>query len=182
MIKGLKIRSALAPDIQGLIGFKHTCQSDYVWQLDLEKTKGQISVLLREVRLPRPVTVKYPREQFTLADEWKKSAKTFVAISPDGLPIGYIRLIEQVASASVWVLDLVVDTGARRKGVATALLRSIEAWALDRQYRQLFVEMSSKNHPAVSLMRKTGFEFSGYNDHYYATQDVALFFGKILKD
>jgi hypothetical protein len=30
-------------------------------------------------------------------------------------------------------------------------------------------------------MRKTGFEFSGYNDHYYATQDVALFFGKLLK-
>ena len=181
MIEGLKIRSALAPDIQRLIGFQHTCESDYVWQLDLQKAKGQITILLREVRLPRPVTVKYPREQFSLADEWKKNAKTFVALSPDGTPIGYVRLIEQVAAASVWVLDLVVDTGARRQGVATALLKSIEAWALDRQHQQIFVEMSSKNHPAVSLMWKTGFDFSGYNDHYYATQDVALFFGKLLK-
>ena len=181
MIDGLKIRSALAPDIQRLIGFKHTCESDYVWQLDLQKNKGQISVSLREVRLPRPVTVKYPREQMSLADEWKQTAKTFVAIAPDGSPIGYIRLFEQVAAASVWVLDIVVDAGARRKGVATALLQSIEGWAMDRQHGQIFVEMSSKNHPAISLMRKTGFEFSGYNDHYYATQDVALFFGKILK-
>lgn len=181
MIEGLRIRSALAPDIQRLIGFEHTCESDYVWQLDLEKGKTQYSISLREVRLPRPVTVQYPREHFSLADEWKKNTKTFVALSPDGMPVGYIRLIEQVAAASVWVLDLVVDTGARRKGVATALLHSIEGWAVDRQHRQIFVEMSSKNHPAISLMRKTGFEFSGYNDHYYATQDVALFFGKLLK-
>jgi hypothetical protein len=27
-----------------------------------------------------------------------------------------------------------------------------------------------------------GFEFSGYNEHYYATKDVALFFGKLLKE
>lgn len=181
MIEGLKIRSALAPDIQRLIGFEHACESDYVWQLDLEKGKDQYSVALREVRLPRPITVKYPREQFSLADEWKKNAKTFVALSPDGMPIGYIRLIEQVAAASVWVVDLVVDQSARRKGVATALIHSIEGWAADREHRQVFVEMSSKNHPAISLMRKVGFEFSGYNDHYYATQDVALFFGKLLK-
>ena len=180
-MEGLRIRSALAPDIQRLIGFTHTCESDYVWQLDLQKEKAQISIALRQVRLPRPVTVKYPREQFSLADEWKKSSKTFVALSPDGMPVGYIRLIEQVAAASVWVLDLVVETGARRKGVATALLKSIEGWAFDRQHQQIFMEMSSKNHPAISLIQKAGYEFSGYNDHYYATQDVALFFGKLLK-
>ncbi len=178
---GLKIRSALAPDIKRLIGFRHTCESDYVWQLDLQKKPGQINVSLRQVRLPRPIKVLYPREQFSLADEWKTKSKTFVAIAADGMPIGYIRLNEQVAAASVWVLDLVVDAVARRKGVATALLHAVEDWAVERQHRQLFVEMSSKNHPAISLMHKTGFEFSGYNDHYYATQDVALFFGKILK-
>ena len=181
MIKGLKIRSALAPDIQSLVGFDHSCDSDYVWQLDLQKTDRQVTVSLREVRLPRPAQVLYPRDRFSLADEWKKNARTFVAVSPDGMPIGYIRLFEQIAAASVWVLDLVVDTEARRKGVATALLGSIEVWALQRQHRQIFMETSSKNHPAISLMKKAGFEFSGYNDHYYATQDVALFFGKLLK-
>lgn len=181
MIEGLKIRSALAPDIQRLIGFQHTCKSDYVWQLDLTKDEGQISVSLRQVRLPRPVDVVYPRNHFSLADDWKNTTRTFVAIAPDGTPIGYIRLREQVAAASIWVLDLVVATEARRHRVASALLQSVEGWALQREYRQIFVEMSSKNHPAISLMHKTGFDFSGYNDHYYATQDVALFFGKLLK-
>ena len=181
MTQGLKIRSALATDIQRLAGFEHNSTSDYVWQLDLQKEDGQIMVSLREVRLPRPVKVQYPRDHFSLADEWKKNARTFVAVSPDGAPIGYIRLLEQAAAASVWVLDIVVAAEARRKGVATALLQSIETWALQRQNRQIFIEMSSKNNPAISLVRKEGFEFSGYNDHYYATQDVALFFGKLLK-
>lgn len=181
MDKSLKIRSAIATDIQRLIGFEHTCESDYVWQLDLQKKEGQVLASLREVRLPRPVRVVYPRDQFSLADEWKKNARTFVALAPDGAPIGYIRLLEQVAAASVWVLDIVVAAEARRKGVATILIQSIETWSLQRQHRQIFIEMSSKNHPAISLVRKAGFEFSGYNDHYYATQDVALFFGKLLK-
>ncbi len=181
MTKGLKIRSALATDIQRLIGFEHSCKSDYVWQLDLQKEDQQIAVFLRQVRLPRPVRVQYPRDHFSLADEWKKNARTFVAITPDGVPVGYIRLLEQVAAASVWVLDIVVTAEARRKGVATAMLQSIETWAVQHQNRQIFIEMSSKNHPAISLVQKAGFEFSGYNDHYYATQDVALFFGKLLK-
>lgn len=180
-MQGLKVRSALATDIQRLVGFEHTCESDYVWQLNLQKSDEQISIMLRQVRLPRPVQVLYPRDHFSLADEWKKNARTFVAITQDGSPVGYVRLLEQVAAASIWVQDLVVALEARRKGVATALLRSIETWALQRQQRQIFVEMSSKNNPAISLMWKMGFEFSGYNDHYYATQDVALFFGKLLK-
>ncbi len=176
-----RIRAALAPDIQRLMDFKHSCDSNYVWQLDLQKKKGQITVSLREVRLPRQVEVSYPREVASLVDEWKKKSKTFVALSEDSKPIGYIRLTEQAAAASVWVTDLVVDASARRKGVAAALLFFAERWAFERRHRQIFMEMSSKNHPAIALMLKAGFEFSGYNDHYYATQDVALFFGKILK-
>jgi RimJ/RimL family protein N-acetyltransferase len=43
------------------------------------------------------------------------------------------------------------------------------------------IEMQSKNHPAIRLAQKHGYEFCGYNDHYYLTQDVALFFAKVLK-
>jgi len=34
--------------------------------------------------------------------------------------------------------------------------------------------------PAVRLVQKMGFEFSGYHDRYYANQDIALFFTKRL--
>mgnify|MGYP001115174567 CR=1 FL=1 len=176
-----KIRPAVSADIARLVAFNHTCRSDYVWQLDLRKGEGEIKVGLREVRLPRPVKVQYPRDPVLLADEWKKNAKTFVAIA-GGIQLGYIRVFEQESAGSVWVLDLVVETEARQKGVATALIQKVERWATERGNRQLFIEMSSKNHPIISLVKKMGFEFSGYNDHYYLTQDVALFFGKLLKE
>ncbi|MBT3336711.1 MAG: GNAT family N-acetyltransferase [Anaerolineae bacterium] len=176
----IKIRSALSTDIPRLVGFEHKVGSDYVWQLDLQKESSEISISLREVRLPRPVQVKYPRDHFSLADEWKKNARTFVALG-GGTPIGYIRYLEQVGASAIWVQDLVVATEARRKGVASLLLEYVGHWGLERHNRQLFVEMSSKNHPMISLVKKMGFEFSGYNDHYYATQDVALFFGKLIK-
>ena len=176
----LKFRAALSTDIARLVGMNHSCKSDYVWQLDLDKDAGEIHVSLREVRLPRSIQVQYPRDHFSLADTWKKDARTLVAVS-EGTPVGYIRFFEQATAESVWVLDIVVTTEARRKGVATALIQYVENWSLDRNNRQLFIEMSSKNHPAISLSQKMGFEFSGYNDHYYATQDIALFFGKLLK-
>jgi len=40
--------------------------------------------------------------------------------------------------------------------------------------------MTSKNYAAIRLSQKLGFEFCGYNDHYYLTQDIALFFGRAL--
>ena len=41
--------------------------------------------------------------------------------------------------------------------------------------------MQSKNYPAISFAQKQGLAFCGYNDRYYASQDVALFFGMTLK-
>ncbi len=176
----IKFRSAMSTDIIRLVGLNHTSNSDYVWQLDLDKSEGEINVILREVRLPRSVQVQYPRNHLSLSDEWRKNAHTLVALSK-GAPIAYIRFREQATAESVWIIDLVIATEARKKGVATELIHYVENWAIDRKHRQLFIEMSSKNHPAISLAKKMGFEFSGYNDHYYATQDVALFFGKLLK-
>jgi RimJ/RimL family protein N-acetyltransferase len=41
--------------------------------------------------------------------------------------------------------------------------------------------MQSKNHPAIQLAHKLGFEFCGYNDHYFSNQDIALFFSRPLR-
>ncbi len=175
----LQFRPAISADIIRLIGMNHECSSDYVWQLGLEKTPTGVTASLREIRLPRSIQVQYPHDYLSLADVWKENGHTLVALH-DGAPVGYVRFLEQLTSASVWVVDLVTATEARRKGVATELLRYVEDWALNRENRQLFVEMSSKNHPAICLVKKSGFKFSGYNEHYYASQDVALFFGKLL--
>jgi ribosomal protein S18 acetylase RimI-like enzyme len=74
-----------------------------------------------------------------------------------------------------------VDLPRRRQGVAAALLTTTQEWAQERSHRRLILEMQSKNVPAIRLAQKFGYEFCGYNDHYYLTQDVALFFAKSLK-
>jgi RimJ/RimL family protein N-acetyltransferase len=58
---------------------------------------------------------------------------------------------------------------------------AVQAWALQRGARRIVLEMQSKNHPYIRLAQKFGYEFCGYNDQYYPTQDVALFFGRALK-
>lgn len=176
-----KIRPAVSADIARLVAFDHTCESDYVWQVDLEKEAREIKVRLREVRLPRAVQVQYPRDPLLLPDEWSGQARTFVAVH-SGIQVGYIRVLAQDSAASLWVVDLVVAAAARRRGIATALVQFVEAWARTRHLRQLFMEVSSKNHPAICFARQMGFRFSGYNEHYYYNQDVALFFGKFLSE
>lgn len=175
----MEIRPTIATDLPRLMGLDHSCMSDYVWQVDLRKEPGQVSVNLREVRLPRPVSVPYPRNPFALADEWQyKSAMLTVAV-PE--PAGYICLNGQTGAEVVWVTDLVVAPELRKRGVGLALLKAAESWAVERGSRILFFEMTAKNQPAIRLAQKFGFEFCGYNDHYYANHDVALFFGRTVK-
>ena len=96
----------------------------------------------------------------------------------DGYPIGYICTTVEYASGVAWVTDLVVSPLQRRKGAASALLTATQAWASERKIRRLILEMQSKNQAYIRLAQKFGYEFCGYNDQYYQTQDVTLFFGR----
>src|SRR4029079_1715918 len=158
----------------------HSCSSDYVWQLELRRESGQVSASFREVRLPRSIEVKYPRNPSTLADEWAHRDVVMVAFE-EGVPIGYLCAILEQASAIAWVTDVVVAPAHRRKGAASVLLTATQNWALERGVRRLILEMQSKNQAYIRLAQKFGYEFCGYNDQYYLTQDVALFFGRLLK-
>ena len=173
------VRPAVATDIPQLMSLDHSIASDYVWQLDLRKENGQVLASFREVRLPRPISVSYPRDPFALADEWTQRSVTFIALAGD-VPVGYACVLEHSHATTAWVTDLIVDVDDRRRGIGGALLNAAQDWAASRGDRDIFLEMASKNYPAIRLALKFGFEFCGYNDHYYVTQDVALFFGRSL--
>ena len=175
-----EIRPANASDIPRLVSLDHSCLSDYVWQLELRREPGQTTASFREVRLPRSIEVKYPRNPSSLADEWKQRDVALVA-AHEGMPIGYLCGLTEPASAVAWVKDLAVAPEQRRKGAASALLTATQDWALKRGVRRLILEMQSKNQAYIRLAQKFGYEFCGYNDQYYLTQDVALFFGRVIK-
>ena len=175
-----EIRPANATDISHLMAIEHSCMSDYVWQLELRRDAGQVIANFREVRLPRSISVAYPRNPSSLGDEWKHRGAVMVALN-ENAPIGYICVTEEQTSSLAWVTDIVVAPDHRRKGAASALLTGAQAWASARNVRHLILEMQSKNQACIHLALKFGYEFCGYNDQYYPTQDVALFFGRVLK-
>jgi GNAT superfamily N-acetyltransferase len=175
-----EIRPASVADIPRLLVLDHSCQSDYVWQLELRREAGQVTAGFREVRLPRSIDVRYPRNPASLSDEWMRRDIALVALN-DGDPIGYLCSTVEYASAVGWVTDLAVSPLHRRKGAASALLTAVQAWAAERNVRRLILEMQSKNQAYIRLAQKFGYEFCGYNDQYYPTQDVALFFGRTIK-
>jgi GNAT superfamily N-acetyltransferase len=179
-VTSFEIRPANANDIPRLMALDHSCLSDYVWQLELRREPGQATATFREVRLPRSVVVKYPRDPSVLADEWSRRDVVYTAVHK-GVPIGYLCGVMGSASAVAWVTDLAVAPDQRRKGAASALLTATQDWALERGVRRLVLEMQSKNQAYIRLAQKFGYDFCGYNDQYYPTQDVALFFGRAVK-
>jgi RimJ/RimL family protein N-acetyltransferase len=179
-VASFDIRPGNPSDIPRLMALDHTCLSDYVWQLELRREAGQATASFREVRLPRSVEVKYPRNPSSLKEEWMRRDIVFVALN-DGIPIGYVCVTAEHTSSVAWVTDLVVSANERRKGAASALLMAVQDWGLERGVRHLILEMQSKNQAYIRLAQKFGYEFCGYNDQYYLTQDVALFFGRAIK-
>ncbi len=175
-----EIRPASPHDLTRLMAMDHSCLSDYVWQLELRRDPGQITSSFREVRLPRTVTVNYPRDPMALSEQWSKRDGLLVA-TEEAIPVGYLGMMEERTSALTRVTDIVVSPDRRRQGVASSLLTAAQAWAMDRGSQRMILEMQSKNHPCIRLAQKFGYEFCGYNDQYYPTQDVALFFGRALK-
>ncbi|MCI0554250.1 MAG: GNAT family N-acetyltransferase [Anaerolineae bacterium] len=175
-----EIRPAVASDLPRMMSLDHSSLSDYVWQLELRREAGQASANFREVRLPRSIEVRYPRNPSSLADEWMRRDLVLVVLN-DGSLIGYLCAIEERTSEVAWVTDMVVAPNQRRKGAASALLTATQTWALERDVRRLILEMQSKNHGCIRLAQKFGYDFCGYNDQYYPTQDVALFFGRAIK-
>lgn len=176
----VQIRPAVATDLPVLMAIDHTCQTDYVWQMDVHHEDGQVGAIFREIRLPRAVPVAYPREVSALSESWSRKVGMLVAVLGDK-QVGYVRMNDTVLPHTAWLTDVVVAARFRRQGIATALVLAAQSWAIQRKDRRAILEMPSKNNPAVRLARKLGYEFCGYNDQYYESQDIALFFGRFIR-
>jgi ribosomal protein S18 acetylase RimI-like enzyme len=176
----IEIRPAVSPDLPILSALSHIYETSYVWQVDRSLDEGQITIHFREIRLPRPVKVEYPYPVGILSKEWDQYPNILVALL-GGVPVGYVRVKEQLLPSTAWITDVVVRPQQRRQGIAIGLVLAAQDWAAHRGLRRVIMEMQSKNFPAICLAKKLGFEFCGYHDHYYANHDIALFFTRFLR-
>jgi ribosomal protein S18 acetylase RimI-like enzyme len=167
-------------DIPAVTKLDHSYTSDYVWQMDLQVDALQAIAHFREVRLPRMVRVEYPRPVGSLAENWQNYSAFLVAVF-DGESVGYTCLAENLSPLTTWMTDLVVAPRLRRRGIGSALVLAAQDWvAHHSKSRRLVLVMQPKNFPGINLSQKLGFDFCGYNDHYYPNQDIAIFFEKWL--
>jgi ribosomal protein S18 acetylase RimI-like enzyme len=176
----VQIRSAVASDLSALIAIDHSCQTEYVWQMEVHHEEGQMGAIFREIRLPRTITVLYPRPVKGLSESWNRRFGVLVAVIGKQT-VGYARTTDSILPHTAWLLDVVVSPRFRRQGIASTLVLAAQSWGVDRKNHRAMLEMPSKNNPAVRLAQKLGYEFCGYNDQYYETQDIALFFGRSIR-
>jgi GNAT superfamily N-acetyltransferase len=173
------IRSATAADLPHCLAIDPAFETDYVWQMDNHAHAGQIDVSFRTVRLPRPMKVVYPRDTKQLNAGWQACDEMLVADDNRSL-VGYAALAKRPAQSAIWVQDLIVAKTARRNGVGSALLAGVLRWARDEKLTWLLLEVQTKNYPAIQFCQKQGLNFCGFNDHFFANQDIAVFFVKAV--
>ncbi len=69
------------------------------------------------------------------------------------------------------ILTLGTASQARRKGLASALVRAAAAEAHTRKAREIFLEVAAENLPALALYRALGFAVVGKRAAYYQGLD-----------
>ncbi|MBM2847425.1 MAG: N-acetyltransferase protein [Anaerolineales bacterium] len=176
----VQVRPAASADLPHLTALDHGYSTDYVWQMDAREENEQTSITFRTVRLPRSMRVAFPRASQQLLEAWNRRV-CFLVAEEAGLLKGYLNLTLAAAPETGWIADFAVDRRFRRSGVGSVLLASAAHWARQNNLGRLIVETQSKNYPAICFAQKHGMAFCGYNDRYYPNQDVALFFGMVLK-
>ncbi len=176
----IEVRPAVVDDVHAFVNLRHDYMTSHVWQMDHVVEDANVVISFREMRLPRPVEVYYPDYNLLKADNWIYNGNCLTGIH-NGRIVGYTRLFNHTTANTVLMKDLVVDDKLRRKGIGSVLVLAAQEWAVQRKYRWMLMQMQSKNYPAIKLAGKLGFEFCGFNDHYYANQDIALFFAKYLR-
>jgi aminoglycoside 3-N-acetyltransferase I len=87
---------------------------------------------------------------------------TFIAVSASeddvviGGLAGYILPKFEQPRSELYIYDLAVDAGHRRKGVATGLIQCLRDYALARDIYVIYVQADYGDEPAISLYTKLG--------------------------
>jgi ribosomal protein S18 acetylase RimI-like enzyme len=171
------VRAAELADVNECMTLDHSYLTDHVWQMVVDEGEAETQVVFRRVRLPRQMRVAYPRDLDQLLEHWQEE-EGFLVAEEGGVLRGYADIIAQPWNQMAWLRNCAVDRSYRRRGVGTRLVQAGLQWAQHHGLHGLMAESQTKNYPAIRFYQKLGFAFCGFNDQYYANQDIALFFIK----
>jgi aminoglycoside 3-N-acetyltransferase I len=126
---------------------------------DAPTLRGMLEMFGRAFDDPASYTANQPADQYL---DGLLARDTFIALCAvlEGRVIGglaaYVLPKFEQARSEVYLYDLAVDSQHRRKGVATALIRELEAISAARGAYVIMVQADYGDDPAVALYTKLG--------------------------
>jgi ribosomal protein S18 acetylase RimI-like enzyme len=125
---------------------------------------------------PAAVSVLHALRRWDFSPNELRGSTVFVAYG-DGLAVGYaIAAVRFFDRGFVWMLA--VDPAHRRRGVATALMRTAEVWCPSDR---LFTSTNQSNAPARRLYESLGYLESGTVENL-DPGDPEVFYCRLLGD
>lgn len=108
----------------------------------------------------------YPSSGLQIEKRWETvrsspDAKALVATDPQGIVLGWIhvfatRMLESDSVAEIG--GLVVDEGARGRGIGAILVTAAEAWAIERGFSAVTVRSNVIRKEAHAFYRRLGYD------------------------
>ena len=173
------VRPALKRDIDACLELNHALDTEYVWHMQRRESADSTSISFQSVRLPRPIRVEYPRSTNELRVDLANMENALVA-EAEGVLLGYAQISIDDSDHSAWLRNIIVDEPWRRHRIGGALFDQARRLAKVRGANHITAETTTKSYPAIQFMLHRGLLFCGFNDRYYASQDIAVFFGQNL--
>ncbi len=175
----LIVRNAILPqDAAGIAALDTSFTTGQVY--DVEVAGEDIRLNLRS--LDTPLTKHFPLDD--LDDPERPYDQAWLAVE-NAAVVGFAATSFASWNRRLVLWHLYVDPARRRRGIARELLRSVDAHALARGARNIWLETSSLNAPGVAAYRSLGFALSGVDltlyDGTLAQGEVALFFSRPVR-
>lgn len=90
----------------------------------------------------------------------------------DGDVIGFAHIQVWAWNHVAWVGDILIKEQLRNRGIGSELLQRIEERARKLACK-VIMDAPPMTHPAVNYYVKRGYRICGFNDRYYADNDVS---------
>ena len=120
----------------------------------------------------------WPVEQFR--EEISGKTRKFIIGETNGQVIAYAGAFLPSVGGEADLMTIAVNPDYRRQGIAKYLIAELENWAKSRGGEAMMLEVDIKNHEAIELYLKLGYQKLNIRKNYYGYGKDAQIMKRVL--
>ena len=120
----------------------------------------------------------WPVEQFR--EEISGKTRKFIIGESNGQVIAYAGAFLPSVGGEADLMTIAVSPDHRRQGIAKYLIAELENWAKSRGGEAMMLEVDVKNHEAIELYLKLGYQKLNIRKNYYGYGKDAQIMKRVL--